>query len=359
MSPAQGPRTARDLVRADIRAMRAYEEEATSGLNLQANTNLFGPNPALDQALARVRGDRLSEYPSLGALALREAVGRKHMLHPSMVVTGNGSNDLIDVLLRTFCAPGDRVAYHAPTFSMIPLFVRMNHGAPAAVALDAEWGLDPHALVAADAKVTFVVRPNNPTGNAFPRKDVETIVRDARGIVVVDEAYVEFLGGESFAKEVREGQERLVVLRTFSKAYGMAGLRVGYAMAPAAIAEEMSKVRGPFRLDALAEHAACLALADDRYVQDVVAGVRAERPALKRALEDRGFVVFRSDANFVLCRPPVPAEGLSAALAARGVHVRGFQGDLAPYVRITVGPPAVTARLKVALDEVLPTLEAA
>lgn len=349
---------ARDLVRPDVAAMRAYEEETPTGLNLQANTNLFGVNPALDRTLALVRGDRLTEYPTLASNALREAVGRKLGVDPATVVTGNGSNDLIDVLCRAFLRPGDRVAFPAPTFSMIPVFARLNHGAPVAVPLGPDWSLDPLALAAVDAKVTFVVRPNNPTGNAFPRRDVERVVQEARGVVVVDEAYVEFLGGESFVREARDGHPRLVVLRTLSKAHGMAGLRIGYAVAGREVADALAKVRGPFRLDALAEAAGVVALADDRFVQDTVAGVRAERPNLKRMLEERGFEVFRSDANFVLTRPGVPAHALAQALAERGVHVRDFQGDLAPYLRITVGPPQATARLRLALDDALPKLEA-
>lgn len=346
-----------EFARREIRQMHAYEEEASSGLNLQANTNLFGTNPALDRALALVRGDRLTEYPSINAESLRQAIARKHDVAPDMVVTGNGSNDLIDVVLRTFVEAGDRVAYHLPTFSMIPLFARMNHARGVGVALGPDWSLDPHALLAAEGKITFVVRPNNPTGNAFPRKDVERIVRDAPGIVVVDEAYQEFLGGESFVREVREGNDRLIVLRTMSKAHGMAGLRLGFAFAGRDVARELEKVRGPFRVDALAEAAGIAALADDRFVTDVVAGVRSERPLMARMLEERGFTVFRSDANFILTKPPVDAHKLAAALAAQGVHVREFQGELAPYVRMTVGPPTVTARLRLALDAALKTLE--
>jgi len=339
-----------------VRKLHAYEEEAGGGLNLMANTNLFGPNPAVEAALLRMRGDRFSEYPTLTSAALREAIGKKLGVDPAGVVTGNGSNDLIDVLCRTFLSPGERVAYHWPCFSMIPVFARLNHGSPAGVPLGPEWSLDPEALVAAEGQVTFVVRPNNPTGNAFPRRDVERVVEGARGLVVIDEAYVELLGGESFVKEVREGRENLIVLRTFSKAHGMAGLRVGYSVSHPALAEEMTKVRGPFRLDTLAETAATIALADDRYLNGVVEGVRAERLNLKRTLEDRGFTVFRSDANFLLTKPPVDPKRLAAALAEQGVHVRDFGGDLTPYVRITVGPPSATARLKVVLDDVLPKL---
>ncbi|MEA3198685.1 MAG: histidinol-phosphate aminotransferase [Thermoplasmata archaeon] len=347
------------FARPEVQRLHAYEEEAGGGLNLMANTNLFGPNPAIDAALVRMKGGRFSEYPTLTSAGLRAALGQKLDVDPAGIVTGNGSNDLIDVLCRTFLSPGDRVAYHWPCFSMIPVFLRLNHGVPASVPLGPDWALDPDALVAADGKLTFVVRPNNPTGNAFPRRDVERIVDEARGVVVLDEAYVEFLGGESFVKEVREGRDNLIVLRTFSKAHGMAGLRVGYSVSHPDLAREMTKVRGPFRLDTLAETAATIALADDRYLEGVVEGVRAEKPNLKRLLEERGFHVFRSDANFLLAKPPVEAKRLAAALAEQGVHVRDFGADLAPYLRITVGPPAATARLRVVLDDVIPKLREA
>jgi histidinol-phosphate aminotransferase len=349
--------SARDLARPDLRALRPYEEETQGGLDLAANTNLFHPNPAIERALAKTRVDRFAEYPTLLSATLRGAVAARLGVDPSMVVTGNGSNELIDNLCRTFLSPGDRAAFHLPTFSMIPYFVRLSMGSGVGVALGPDWTLDPEALLAADAKLTFVVRPNNPTGNAFPRKDVERVVEAARGLVVVDEAYVEFLGGESFVKEVREGRDNVVVLRTLSKAHGLAALRVGYSVSSPAVAEEMGKVRGPFRLDALAEAIGAQAVSDDRYVQEVVAAVRAERPNLKRLLEERGFSVFRSDANFLLVKPPVDARALAAALAERGVHVRWLGGDLAPYLRMTVGPPAVTARLRLALDDALAKLQ--
>jgi histidinol-phosphate aminotransferase len=314
-------------------------------------------NPALERALARVRPGDLTEYPSLTSAPLRQALAQKLHVLPEQIVTGNGSNDIIDVLLRTFIEPGDRVAYHTPTFSMIPLFARMNHAAPAPVPLGKEWSLDADALVAAEAKVTFVVRPNNPTGNAFPRRDVERILEHAAGIVVLDEAYIEFLGGESFVKEVREGRDNVVVLRTFSKAHGMAGLRVGYGVAGITLAHEINKVRGPYRLDALAETAATMAVHDDKFLHDTVTGVRLERPNLKRMLEDRGFHVYRSDANFLFTQPPVDADILALGLSKRGVFVREFAGELAPYLRITVGPPAATARLRVALDTVIEVMK--
>lgn len=349
--------TGRDYARPDVRLLQAYEDESIGGLNLAANTNLFGVNPALERALMRVRPADLTEYPSLSSATLRQAVAQKLGVLPENVVTGNGSNDLIDVICRTVLEPGDRVAFHVPTFSMIPLFARMNHARTVGVPLGKDWSLDPAALLAAEAKLTFIVRPNNPTGNAFPRRDVERVVEESRGVVVLDEAYVEYLGGESFVKEVREGRDNVVVLRTFSKAYGMAGLRVGYAVANLPLATELSKVRGPFRLDAIAETAATMAVQDDRFLTDTVTATRLERPNLKRLLEDRGFQVFRSDANFLFAEPPYDADLLALGLRKRNVHVREFAGDLAPYLRITVGPPAATARFAVALDQVIEVMK--
>jgi histidinol-phosphate aminotransferase len=345
-----------DFVRRDLRGIRAYEEEAGGGLNLSANTNLFGPNPAIERARASVRPERLSEYPSLTSEPLRHALAAKLDVDAAGIVTGNGSNELIDILMRTFVTPGDRVAYHVPTFSMIPVYTRVAGGIGAPVPLDAQWSLDGEALAAADAKLTFVVRPNNPTGNAFPRAEVERVIERARGIVVVDEAYVEFLGGESFVKEIRQGNDRVIALRTFSKAHGLAGLRIGYAITTPAIAAEVLKVRGPFRLNVLSEATAVAALADDRYLQETVAAVRAERPNLARMLERHGFTVYRSDANFLFTRPPVPANALAARLVEHGIYTRDFGGDLAPFLRVTVGPPQATAKLDLALKDVLPKL---
>lgn len=342
-----------DFVRRDILSLRGYDEEFKGGVNLAANTNLFGTNPAIERALAKTRPNQLVDYPSLTSVDFRHAAARKLGVDPECIITGNGSNELIDLVMRTLLDPGDRVCYQWPTFSMIPIFVRENHGAGVPVALDKDWNMDVDAVLAAEAKITFVVRPNNPTGNAFPRRDVERLIHETEGIVVIDEAYQEFLGGESFVKEIREGNDRVIVLRTLSKAHGLAGLRVGYAVAGEDLALEIGKIRGPYRVDHLAEMAASIALADDKFVDETVAATRSERVNLKRALEARGFTVFPSDANFLLTIPPVDAKRLTARLAEAGVLVRDFGGDLAQYVRITVGPPALTARLCVALDAIL------
>lgn len=333
--------------------LSAYEEDVHGGLNLSNNANLFGTNPALGRALAlaQSRVGTFWDYPSLSSEPLREALAKKLGVPADGVVTGNGSNELIDNVIRTYADPGESVVYHAPTFSMIPVFARAAGVEAVGVPLGASWALNPDALVHRGGKVTFVCTPNNPTGNAFPRADVLRILDRAHGIVVVDEAYGEFVG-ESYVP-LTERRRNLVVLRTMSKAHGLAGLRVGYAVAHPETARHVAKIRGPFRLNAFSELAAALALQDDGFVDETVRGVRTNRPLLAKALAGLGFEVFPSDANFLLVRPPVEAAALAHALARQQVHVRAFAGDLAPYLRVTVGPAHAMERFLGALRATL------
>lgn len=339
--------------RKGLEGVEAYREEATAPLNLSNNTSLFEPNPAFAEAIESFDPATLPAYPSLDSAALREAAARTHGLKPEQVVTGNGSNDLLDLLVRTFGEPGDRVAWHPPSFEMIPVFARAAGCEPWPVPLrGARFALDADAFIAARAKVAVVCRPNNPTGAAFPRADVERVVAGSEGLVVVDEAYEDFLG-DSLAPLVREAPN-LAVIRTLSKAQGLAALRVGYALCPEPVARALEKVRGPFRLGALGERVAVRALARTDYTRRVVEEVRRERARLARELGVRGFRVLPSDANFLLLAPPRGADELHAALLRRGVALRKFAApELRGWLRCTVGPAWVTERLLAELDEAL------
>lgn len=342
--------------RRSIRDLRAYDEEHVGGLNLANNANLFGTNPAIAKGLADAaeRVDDLWNYPSLTSVDFREEAARAYGIDAAGIVTGNGSNELIDVMMRAFCEPGEAIAFHDPTFSMIPVFARVNGVTPRPVPLDREWHLDAAALAKEDARITFIVTPNNPTGNTFPTADVRHIVEHAPGIVVVDEAYGEFAPeGSSFLPLVSE-YPNLIVLRTLSKAHGLAGFRIGFMAAQAGLAQEVAKVRGPFKLNVVSERVGIHALRDDTFLKATVAGVARERPGLTKGLESRGFTVYPSSANFILTKPPVDAAQLATALGARGVHVRDFGGALAPYLRVSVGPKDKMDTFFKALDDALP-----
>ena len=328
-------------------------------LDLSANTNLWGPCPAARTALVEADPTR---YPTPYADALKAALADAWCVEPPQVTTGCGSDDVLDSTIRAFCEPGARVAFPWPTFGMTGEFARMNaaHAVPVATAHDGM--LDDAALDAlAAADVAYLCRPNNPTGGMVPREDVVELLRRARGLIVVDEAYGEF-AGESLLPDVL-ASGRGVVLRTFSKAYGLAGLRVGYALGPAALVRAIEISRGPYKVGALAERAAVAALRDGGdWVAEVVHATATNRSRLTAELRARGLRVAPSEGNFILFAQgaatgivPDWAGGLKAALAERGVGVRAFpelpgSGDA---IRVTVGPWPSMQSFLAALDACL------
>ncbi|MCA1812744.1 MAG: histidinol-phosphate transaminase [Halobacteriales archaeon] len=341
------------MPRKSVDSLTPYTEEPHAPLNLADNTNLFEPNPCFAEALAQVQPDMARSYPSLQSERFCEAAARAHGVKPGQVATGNGSNELIDLAIRVFAEPGERVAWHPPSFSMIEVFARAAGAQVHAVPLrQPGFTLDADGLLAARAKVTFVCRPNNPTGNSFPRAEVERVVRGLDGLVVVDEAYGDFVG-DSFLPLVKD-LPNLLVLRTMSKAQGLAALRIGYGIAQEPVIQNLLKVRGPFRLNALSELIGTRAFERPDHVERVVRETSQERDRLTLELRTRGMAVNPSDANFILFRPPTDAARLHAALERRGVAVRKF-GDpgLRAWLRATVGPRWVTQRFLAELDDAL------
>jgi histidinol-phosphate aminotransferase len=275
-------------------------------------------------------------------------------VEPENVATGCGSDDVIDSALRAFCEPADTVAYAEPTFGMVPVFSRMNAARPLAVPLAGDFALDAGALIDARARVTYICRPNNPTGTAFERAGVERVCREAAGVVLIDEAYAEF-ADDDFASYAASS-DRTVVLRTLSKAYGMAGLRVGLAVGPAALIAEIEKSRGPYKVNGVAAAAACAVLSrDDGWVRDRVAEVQQNRSRLAGELTQRGIRHWPSAANFVLAAVPDSAARWNRELRSRGVAVRPFGAlpGAGECIRVTVGPWRALERFLSAFDEVM------
>lgn len=324
------------------------------GMDLSANTNLWGACPA---GLREVRDyGAPTGYPTVYGELLKQAAARTWSVDISEVVTGCGSDDIIDSAIRAFCEPGAVVAFPAPTFPMADVFARMNDTRPRPVpmAVDgtlAEGALE--ALVAAD--LVYLCRPNNPTGAVIDRDVVVALLDRARGLVLIDEAYGEY-AGETLARPALESGRGLV-LRTFSKAYGLAGLRVGYGIGPAPVVRAVELSRGPYKVNGPAERAASSALArGGPWVRDIVERTVENRGRLASALTDRGFGVVPGRANFVLVATgPDNAALLKAALANRGIGVRAFEDipGLGDALRITVGPWELMQRFLTALDGIL------
>ena len=339
--------------RSAYRALAPYDPgRLPCEVDLTDNTNLFGPAPAVRAAVRALPDAVVTRYPAVYASELKRALAQRHGVAPENITTGCGSDDVIDSALRAFCEPGERLAYPDPTFGMVPGFGRMNALEPVPVALGSEFELDAEALLATRAAATYLCRPNNPTGTAFARGAVTRVCREARGLVLLDEAYADFADDDLL--ETALATDRTLVLRTFSKAYGLAGLRLGYAIGPAALITEVEKSRGPYKVNGAVEAAALAVLAQDRgWVQERVADVRANRERLARALRARGARVWPSAANFVLVSVPGRAAEWNLELRRRGVAVRPFAAlrHAGESLRVSVGPWPMLERFLAAYDE--------
>ena len=344
----------RMIPRAAYQAIDLYApNRAPCEVDLSDNTNLWGVPPAAERAIREAAVATVTRYPSLYAPGLKEALAAYLGVAPDMVVTGCGSDDVLDSAIRAFCEPGERVAVPEPSFAMIPIFARMNGLEPVLVPLAGGTALDADAMLATGARVIYLCSPNNPTGGLLDADAVGRVVREAPGVVILDEAYAEF--AERNGLDLLAASERLLVCRTMSKAFGLAGLRVGYVAGAPALVAEVEKSRGPYKVNALAERAAVAALTEDldwvgRHVREAV----LVRERLAAELRARGLAPLPSQANFVLV--PVPgALQLATRMRERGVAVRPFPAlpTIGDALRISVGPWGMVGRALEELDRAL------
>lgn len=339
--------------REGFRALKVYRTEAGPvEIDLSDNTNLFGSAPSALAAIVEWTRERPSRYPSAGSLQLREAIAEWLGVHPDNVVGGCGSNDVLDASMRGLAEPGWRLAFPSPTFVMTPHFAVANSLRPIAVPVLGNGEPDVDGLLRTGAEVIYLASPNNPSGGAVSVDAIDRLLDKAPGVVILDEAYVEFGGPSRVIEAVASG--RAVVTRTFSKAWGLAGLRVGYAVGATALIEEIEKARGPYKVNAVAELAATAAVRHDQlWLDELVSQVREARHDLKARLAAIGFPSFDSEANFLAVKVANPTT-TAHQLAERGIGVRAFPDApvLGNVLRITVGPADTRDRLVTDLDRV-------
>ena len=342
------------MVRESYKAISLYSpNRAPCRVDLCDNTNLWGPPPAVRGLVESAADPVITRYPRAYADELKRAIAEYLNVPPEWVVTGCGSDDVLDSAIRAFSEPGQVFAYPDPSFPMVEIFARMNGLVPQAIPLKGDYDVDADAFIASGASVIYLCSPNNPTGTALSPGSIEQVLTDAPAVVILDEAYAEF-ADEDFL-ELLSGSDRLIVTRTLSKAFGLAGLRVGYAVAAPDLAREIEKSRGPYKVSNLAEQAGIAALTEDRqWVSDRIADVREARTRLTRELSLRGFNPIESQANFVLV-PVQGADRVSAHMRKLGVAVRPFPrlAGIGDAIRITVGPWAMMEECLTALDEAL------
>ena len=327
-------------------------------VKLASNENPRGPGAKVRAAIAAAT-DELTRYPDGNGFALKSTLAFRLGVPAGQIVLGNGSNDILELVSLAFLEPGDEAVYSQHAFAVYPLATQAR-GAHGSEVPARDYGHDLGAMrsaISGRTRVVFVANPNNPTGTWLPpeavRAFVASVPRDV--IVVLDEAYNEYLEPADCADTVSwiARYPNLIVSRTFSKAYGLAALRVGYGVMDATVADLLNRVRQPFNVNALAQAAAVAALADDAYVEESRALNRAGLAQLYAGLHALGIAFLPSHANFVLAHVG-EAGRINVALLKQGVIVRPVANyGLPEWLRVTVGLPAENERFLAALARAL------
>jgi histidinol-phosphate aminotransferase len=335
---------ARSLARTTIRNLDGYVpgEQPLPGarvVKLNTNESPYPPSPRVLEAIRAVPPHALQRYPRPMADEFREAASRVLGVPADAILAGNGSDDILTIATRTFLAPGDALAYPEPTYSLYPVLARLQDARIVAVPWGHGWSLPVEALAATGARAIYVANPNAPSGTFVPVDAVEALARAFDGVVLVDEAYVDFADANCLDLALR--LPNVIVSRTLSKAYALAGLRFGFAVTRPELVHEMVKVKDSYNCDAVSIAAASAAIADQDYARGTWVKIRAERERLTHALRGLGWSVLPSQANFVLAAVPGGrgrAAQVLAGLKSAGVLVRYFDAPgLDDKLRITVG----------------------
>lgn len=356
--------------RAAVRTLGTYrpgtpieEVQRTRGLRsvikLASNENALGPSPKAVAALRKATHS-LHRYPDATCSDLRARLAKKFRVDPSWLIVGNGSDELIVLALRAFVDPGDAVVVAEPTFLIYELQARAC-GAEVTVVPLQHYRYDLKAMRAAVTpytKLVFIANPDNPTGTYVTKQELEAFLRDlpSQVIVFMDEAYYEFVEAKDYPQTLRYLEESsLIVTRSFSKAYGLAGLRVGYGLATPSLIRAMDAVREPFNVNRLAQVAALAALDDTTFLKRTRQMVREGRRYLSQELARLGLRAIPSVTNFVLVDVGPQAAQLAERLLDHGVIVREMSAwKLHGCLRVTIGTMAENRRLIRALTQCSP-----
>lgn len=336
-------------------------------VKLASNENPLGAPPLAIEAVRR-NAASIFRYPRGGNPRLVAALAHRHEVDKSRIALGNGSDEIIDILMRVLGRPGkDNIACFEPCFSIYPIQAHINHLAIRRVKLNEDFTFDFDALLAKmdrHTRLVFITTPDNPTGYCPPAALVENFAaalaeKCPDALLIVDEAYMDFSPEEKECSLLAQGAlpKNAGFLRTFSKSWGLAGLRIGYAVLPADIADAFWRVRLPFSVNLLAEEAALAALADKAFREEALATVAAGRLLLSESLRELGCEVFPSAANFLLFAPPrdlIPPKTCFEKLLERGVIIRALASYSMPdYLRVSIGSPRENKLFLEAMADIL------
>ncbi len=327
----------------------------SGSIKLASNENPLGPSPKAMMAIKKaVEG--LNRYPDGSGFYLSQALARKYGVDISQIVLGNGSNELIELLVRTFVQPGDEVVSADPSFVVYRMITQAASGVNVVVPCkDMRHDLDAMAeRITPKTKIVFIANPNNPTGTINTTAEMDRFMARVpeHVIVAVDEAYFEYATHADYpdSLDYLKENKNVVALRTFSKIYGLAGLRIGYGITTAEIAELLNKVRQPFNTNSLGQIGALAALSDRKHVEKSVALNNEGKQLLYHSFQRLGVSYVPTETNFILFESPIDAKELYNALLKTGVIIRPMG---AKRLRVTIGLPEENARFVAELEKIV------
>jgi len=327
----------------------------SGSVKLASNENPVGPSPLAVNAMRRcVKG--LNRYPDGTCYYLNNALSSKLGIRPGEILFGNGSNEIIELAVRTFLRPGDEAIMASPSFIVYSMIVQAAGGKNIIVPLK-QWRHDLDEMASRITKKTrmiFIANPNNPTGTINSSAEMDSFMKKVPDnvLVVIDEAYYEYVDSKDYPdsmKYLKQGRE-VLILRTFSKIYGLSGLRIGYGMAPAETISEMNKIRQPFNVNTPAQHAAIAALEDDKHLAKTKLVNEQGKKYLYKNLSSLGIEHIPTEANFIYMLLKNRAADLSSRLLNEGVIVRPMGPDA---IRVTIGLPGENKKFISAMKKVL------
>ncbi len=328
-----------------VEAMDGYvpgEQPKISNLiKINTNENPYPPAPGVYEAIRDFAAEKLRLYPQPTADMVRETIASLHRVTPDMVIAGNGSDDILNIAIRSFCGPELPLACFDPSYSLYPVLARMQEAPVVRIPLTAGFEMPSDAAEqAASANLLIVTRPNAPTGNAFPLAAVRRVIETFGGVVLVDEAYADFADDNCMGL-VHE-YDNLIVSRTMSKSYSLAGIRFGYAVAGRGLISGMMKIKDSYNVDMLTQYIVRAALSDQAYLNKTRSAILATRARLERELTKLGFSYVPSQTNFLFAVPPDnDGRRFFDVLRENAVIVRYFPGEVTGrHVRISIGTDA-------------------
>jgi len=342
--------------RENIEKLKGYEPgfqpSQTQVVKLNTNENPYPPSPQALKLLTEINPEQLRRYPDPVGSRFRRAAGEVNGVEPEFIMCCNGGDDLLRMAFQAFCDENRAVAYPVPTYSLYPVLADTQNCTAIEIPFDDEFNL-PAKLAGTNAAMTIVCNPNAPTGSFISVNELASLADEIDGVLLIDEAYVDF--AENNCTALVKDFDNVIILRSMSKGYSLAGMRFGYAIARPEMIAGLMKVKDSYNVDAVAVAVATASIKDQKYFKENVRKVKSERARLTEQLTERGFNVPDSSGNFVLaqCNNGRAAE-IYEELTKRNIFVRYFEYPrLEDKLRITIGTPEQDNKLLAALKEII------